>query len=92
MFVPLARVPLSDEFVADRLGLSVKEFLRYRGMGLVVVAAEVGTDWDAGEARVSCQMGNRLWQARLRDGAVTHEETIFLRGKRSTLRVETKSE
>ncbi|MBB3564278.1 hypothetical protein FHX06_005642 [Rhizobium sp. BK512] len=72
----------SDEILADRLGLSTKEFQRYRLQNLVSVstADAVGSDG----LLVTCQLGNRIWEGVILNGSVTSEEVRFLRGKRAS--------
>jgi len=71
----------NDEILADRLGLSTKEFKRYRLQNLVSVstADAVGSDGFV----VTCQLGNRVWEGVILDGTVISEEVRFLRGKRA---------
>ncbi|WP_245435119.1 hypothetical protein [Rhizobium anhuiense] len=72
--------PVSDDILADRLGLSTREFQRYRKQGLVVVAVhEQGSD----AIKVTCQLGNRIWEGVVVFGSIAFEEVRFVRGVRS---------
>ncbi len=71
----------SDEVLADRLGLSTKEFQRYRLQNLVSVSTTSATANDG--LLVTCQLGNRVWEGVVVNGSVTSERVRFLRGKRA---------
>ncbi|MGO4352824.1 hypothetical protein AB4Z25_12990 [Rhizobium sp. RAF36] len=71
----------SDEVLADRLGLSTKEFQRYRMQNLVSVSTTAATGNDG--ILVTCQLGNRIWEGVVVNGSVTTEEVRFIRGKRA---------
>ncbi len=77
--------PLSlptDEVLADRLGLSTKEFQRYRLQNLISVSTTSATGSDG--LLVTCQLGNRVWEGVVVDGSVTSEQVRFIRGKRAS--------
>ena len=74
------RLP-TDEMLADRMGLSTKEFQRYRLQNLVSVTTTSATGSDG--LLVTCQLGNRIWEGVVVNGSVTSEEVRFLRGKRA---------
>lgn len=74
------RLP-TDEVLADRLGLSRKEFQRYRLQNLVSVSTTSATGSDG--SLVTCQLGNRIWEGVVVNGSVTSEQVRFLRGKRA---------
>lgn len=67
--------------LADRMGLSTKEFQRYRLQNLVSVTTTSATGSDG--LLVTCQLGNRIWEGVVVNGSVTSEEVRFLRGKRA---------
>jgi len=73
--------PLEDGVLADRLGLTTREFQRYRSQGLVTVSITEAE----GErtVKVSCQIGNRIWEGLVQCGRIVFEEVRFLRGVRS---------
>ncbi|MFP3547328.1 hypothetical protein SB748_28360 [Rhizobium sp. SIMBA_035] len=74
------RLP-TDEVLADRLGLSTKEFQRYRLQNLVSVSTTSAAGSDG--IVVTCQLGNRIWEGVVVNGSVTSEEVRFIRGKRA---------
>ncbi|WP_244490401.1 hypothetical protein [Rhizobium sp. Root708] len=74
------RLPI-DEVLADRLGLSTKEFQRYRVQNLVSVSTTSATGSDG--IIVTCQLGNRIWEGVVVNGCITSEEVRFIRGKRA---------
>lgn len=74
------RLP-TDEILADRLGLSTKEFQRYRLQNLLSVSTTAAAGSDG--FLVTCQLGNRIWEGVVVNGSVTSEEVRFLRGKRA---------
>lgn len=74
------RLP-ADEVLADRLGLSTKEFQRYRMQNLVSVSTTAAAGSDG--ILVTCQLGNRIWEGVVVNGSVTSEEVRFIRGKRA---------
>ncbi len=71
----------SDQVLADRLGLSIKEFQRYRLQNLISVSTTSATASDG--LLVTCQLGNRVWEGVVVNGSVTSERVRFLRGKRA---------
>jgi hypothetical protein len=71
----------SDEVLADRMGLSAKEFQRYRKQNLISVTTKIPAGCDG--FLVTCQLGNRIWEGVVVDGSIASEETRFLRGKRA---------
>lgn len=71
----------TDEVLADRLGLSTKEFQRYRLQNLVSISTTTATGSDG--FLVTCQLGNRIWEGVVVNGSITSEEVRFLRGKRA---------
>ena len=82
--VTTSNLVLKINDIADRLGLTVKDFERYRQLGLILVVVEIGSDEHDGLTRLTCQLGNRVWQAVLGcDAQITHEEIRFLRGKQA---------
>ncbi|QWW71511.1 hypothetical protein [Rhizobium sp. WYJ-E13] len=72
--------PLSDDILALRLGLTTREFQRYRGQGLIVVTV---TEEDENTAKVTCQLGNRIWEGFVANGEIIVEGVRFTRGMRS---------
>ncbi|PDS54965.1 hypothetical protein CO663_32295 [Rhizobium anhuiense] len=74
---------LSDEVLADRLGLTTREFQRYRKQNLVTVSSIVAVG-ESGGLMVICQFGNRVWEGLVVNGCIAFEEVRFLRGKRAT--------
>lgn len=72
----------SDEMLADRLGLTTKEFHRYRAQKLVTVSTTALGESTA--TKVTCQLGNRVWEGIVENECITFEEIWFLRGKRAT--------
>lgn len=81
--IPNPKSLLSDEVLADRLGLTTREFQRYRKQNLVTVSSTPGTVESEGLI-VTCRLGNRVWEGHVADGCITFEEVRFLRGKRAT--------
>ena len=71
--------PVTNEVLADRLGLTVREFQRYYKQGLISVTV----DSDAVPVTIVCQIGNRFWEAAVADGAIVFEQVRFLRGVRA---------
>ena len=70
--------------IADRFGLTAKDFKRYRNLGLMLVVVETGSNEHEGLTRLTCQFGNRVWQALVGgDKRIVHEEIRYLRGKLS---------
>lgn len=75
---------LEIDDIADRFGLTAKDFNRYRDLGLILVVAEAGSDGHEGLTRLTCQFGNRVWEALVGgDKRIVHEEIRYLRGKLS---------
>jgi hypothetical protein len=74
-----ATAPLSDDVLADRLGLTIREFQRYRTQGLVSVAVH---EEDADRIKVTCQLGNRIWEGIVVSSSIVFEEVRFVRGAR----------
>lgn len=75
---------LEIDDIADRFGLTAKEFKRYRKLDLILVVAETGSSEHEGLTRLTCQFGNRVWQAVSGgDERILHEEIRYLRGKLS---------
>ncbi|MBX4994502.1 hypothetical protein ABID08_004992 [Rhizobium binae] len=75
---------LETDDIADRFGLTVQDFKRYRNLGLIVVVAETGSNEHEGLTRLTCRFGNRVWQAVVGgDKRIVHEEIRYLRGKLS---------
>jgi hypothetical protein len=72
----------SDEILADRLGLSTREFQRYRLQNLVSVSTADAVRSDG--FLVTCQLGNRIWEGVILNGRIASEEVRFLRGKRAS--------
>lgn len=70
---------VTNEVLADRLGLTVREFQRYYKQGLITVTVES----DSVPMTVVCQIGNRFWEAAVADGAIVFEQVRFLRGVRA---------
>ena len=70
-------VPLSDGILADRLGLTLREFQRYRNQGLIAVSVDVMRE---GAFQITCQLGNRIWEGMVEEGTVTSEQVRFMRG------------
>lgn len=71
--------PLTDNMLADRLGLTVREFQRYYRQGLITVTVQS----DDGAVTVVCRLGNRVWEGVIIDEAISFEQVRFLRGVRS---------
>ncbi|PKA39981.1 hypothetical protein CWR43_29940 [Rhizobium sullae] len=85
--VSTSNLILKIEDIADRLGLTPKDFERYRQLRLILVLVETGSGEHEGLTRLTCQLGNRVWEAVLgSDQQITHEETRFLRGRLSQAR------
>ena len=74
-----ATAPLSDDILADRLGLTTREFQRYRRQGLVAVAVY---EQDVDRLKVTCQLGNRIWEGIVVSSAIVFEEVRLVRGAR----------
>lgn len=83
--IPYPLYSLSDEVLADRLGLTTREFQRYRKQKLVTVSSTATVGQSEG-VMVTCQLGNRVWEGHVVNGCITFEEVKFLRGKRATNR------
>ena len=67
--------------IADRFGLTAKDFNRYRNLGLILVTVEAGSNEHDGITRLTCQFGNRVWQAVVGgDKRVVHEEIRYCGG------------
>jgi hypothetical protein len=81
--VPNPKSLPSDEVLADRLGLTTREFQRYRTQNLVTVSSTAAVG-DSEGLMVTCQLGNRVWEGHVVNGCITFEEVRFLRGKRAT--------
>lgn len=73
-----------DEVLADCLGLTTKEFQRYRAQKLVTVSSTAVGESTA--TKVTCQLGNRVWEGVVENGCIAFEEVRFLRGKLGTNR------
>jgi len=70
--------------MAGRLGLSVAEFSRYTGLGIIKISVSEATD-DNGVSEVVVQLGNKVLIAVCPpDPALVEYEIRFLRGKRSS--------
>ncbi|QFY64045.1 hypothetical protein FZ934_20755 (plasmid) [Rhizobium grahamii] len=67
---------LPDAVLAEKLGLSMREFQRYRAQGLVSVSIED----NQGSSRVTCGLGNRVWEGTVERGVLIAEEVRYLRG------------
>ena len=74
---------LRDTVMAEKLGLSVREFQRYRAQGLVSVNIEE----IYGSSRVTCGLGNRVWKGIVESGVITSEEIRYLRGRKAQSRL-----
>lgn len=73
--------------MAGRLGLSVAEFLRYAGLGIIKIRVAEATE-DNGVLEVVAQLGNKMLIAVCPpDPASIEYEIRFLRGKRSSERM-----
>jgi len=70
---------LADEVLADRLGLKVREFRRYRARGLIAVEVRESE----GCLLVTCRFGNRIWEGLVEAGSITFEQVRYLRGIRA---------
>ncbi|WP_246706273.1 hypothetical protein [Rhizobium leguminosarum] len=81
--VPNPKYLPSDEVLADRLGLTTREFQRYRKQNLVTVSSTAAVGENDG-LMVTCQLGNRVWEGLIVNGCIIFEEVRFLRGKRAT--------
>lgn len=67
--------------LAERFGLTPKDFRRQQEQGLVKSTVEVGGGEDAGTRRLSLRIGNRIWRAILDgDDRVVREEMNIARG------------
>ncbi|MFA7413917.1 MAG: DUF6522 family protein [Rhizobium sp.] len=67
--------------LAERFGLTPKDFRRQQEQGLVKSTVEVGEGEDAGTRRLSLRIGNRIWRAILDgDDRVVREEMNIARG------------
>jgi hypothetical protein len=71
----------TDKVLAERLGLSTKEFQRYRLQNLVSVSTTSAAGSDG--IVVTCQLGNRIWEGVVANGSIISEEVRFVRGKRA---------
>ncbi|MBB3166148.1 hypothetical protein GFL54_31240 [Rhizobium laguerreae] len=83
--VPYPKSVLSDEVLADRLGLTTREFRRYCKQNLIRLSSAAAVGESEG-LMVTCQFGNRVWEGHVVNGCITFEEVRFLRGKRATNR------
>ncbi|MGA1834521.1 hypothetical protein [Rhizobium wenxiniae] len=78
---------MSVDEMAGRLGLSVAEFSRYSGLGIIKIKVTEATG-DNGVSEVVVQLGNKVMIAVCPpDPAPVEYEIRFLRGKRSSERV-----
>jgi hypothetical protein len=75
-----------DELLADRLGLTPAEFKRYRTLELVTVSIAPQRDGDA--FKITCQLGNRVWEGLVENGRIAFEQVRYLRGKLSKPRAQ----
>ncbi|AHF88197.1 hypothetical protein RLEG3_03645 (plasmid) [Rhizobium leguminosarum bv. trifolii WSM1689] len=83
--IPNPKTLLSDKVLADRLGLTTREFQRYCKQNLITVSSTAAVGECEG-LMVTCQLGNRVWEGHVVNGCITFEEVRFLRGKRATNR------
>lgn len=83
--VPNPKSLLSDEVLADRLGLTTREFQRYCKQNLIRLSSAAAVGESEG-FMLTCQLGNRVWEGHVVTGCITFEEVRFLRGKRATNR------
>ncbi|RWY67665.1 hypothetical protein EHI48_30755 [Rhizobium sp. WSM1325] len=75
---------LNDAVVAERFGLSISDYRRYRKLQLISVTMETRPEERDGLRRLSVSFGNRVWRAALgADDTIVQEEMTFLRGKLS---------
>lgn len=82
-----AQAGVSVDEMAGRLGLSVAEFSRYAGLGIIKIRVAEATV-DNGVSEVVVQLGNKVLIAvSPLDPASVEYEIRFLRGKRSSERV-----
>lgn len=81
---PTDNLVLEIEDIADRFGLTARDFKKYWHLDLISVGVEIGSNECEGLTRLTCQLGNRVWQAVVGgDKRIVHEEIRFLRGKLS---------
>nr|WP_318031921.1 DUF6522 family protein [Rhizobium ruizarguesonis] len=72
---------LDDAVVAERFGLSISDYRRYRKLHLISVTIEIGLKEEEGLRRLLVCFGNRVWRAALgADNSVVQEEMMFLEG------------
>ncbi|MBY5454140.1 hypothetical protein HFO91_31700 [Rhizobium leguminosarum] len=81
--VPNQKSLLSDDELADRLGLTTREFQRHCKQKLITLASTAAIGEREG-IMITCQLGNRVWEGHVVNGCITFEEVRFLRGKRAT--------
>lgn len=82
-----AQAGVSVNEMAGRLGLSVAEFSRYAGLGIIKIRVVEATR-DNGVSEVVAQLGNKMLIAICPpDPASIDYEIRFLRGKRSSERM-----
>jgi len=75
---------LNDAVVAERFGLSISDYRRYRKLQLISVTVETGSKENDGLRSLLVCFGNRVWRASLgADDTIVQEEMTFLRGKLS---------
>ncbi|ACS60720.1 conserved hypothetical protein (plasmid) [Rhizobium leguminosarum bv. trifolii WSM1325] len=75
---------LNDAVVAERFGLSISDYRRYRKLQLISVTMETRPEESDGLRRLLVSFGNRVWRAALgADDTIVQEEMTFLRGKLS---------
>ncbi|TAX22902.1 hypothetical protein ELI02_28845 (plasmid) [Rhizobium leguminosarum] len=75
---------LNDAVVAERFGLSISDYRRYRKLQLISVTVETGSKENDGLRRLLVCFANRVWRADLgANDTIVQEEMTFLRGKLS---------
>jgi hypothetical protein len=85
--IQAAQAGVSVDEIAGRLGLSVAEFSRYTGLGIIKIRVAEATG-DNGVSEVVVELGNKVLIAVCPpDPAPVKYEIRFLRGKRSSERV-----
>ncbi|WP_246706283.1 hypothetical protein [Rhizobium leguminosarum] len=78
--VPNPNSLLSDEVLAERLGLTTREFQRYLTQKLFTVSSTAAVG-EGARLMVTCQLGNRIWEGLVENGSIIFEEVRFLRGE-----------
>lgn len=85
--IQAAQAGVSVDEMAGGLGLSVAEFSRYTGLGIIKIRVAEATG-DNGVSEVAVQLGNKVLIALCRPGPASVEYEIrFLRGKLSSERM-----